>query len=232
MKNLIKKSVIIIIILMAIFSLNGFAQSQTFYRYSLRYTNDKLDSCLKLYALTVLNDLERNNSLDLFAKSRVDYFLDVIQTNLEEGKDLITIFKNIPDGFRAHHEVFGNSMYFTKPKTNYPDKYQINITEGLEQNGEIMQEYIVTWKEKSQILTGKDIALVVIKKIENFNKMFLYLYLFNSYKNSPPHNRSILRKGDGKFGTSTRILISEKKVGNKWVYEAMVYNVVIFSKPK
>ncbi|MCX6230844.1 MAG: hypothetical protein NTZ33_04815 [Bacteroidetes bacterium] len=231
MKNIVKKAVIILIILMTMISVKGTAQSQIFYRYSLPYTNDMLDSCLKLYVQTVLNNLERNNSLDLFAKSRVDYYLDVIQTNLEEGKDLFSIFDYIPGDYRAHQELFGNPMYFTKPKTNYPDKYQINVTEGLEGNGEIMQELVFYWQEYNRIQSGKDIVLKVIKKNESKGKMFLHLSLFYDYKNSPPHNRSILRKGDGKFGTSTRILISEKKVGNLWVYEAMIYNVVVFSKP-
>ncbi|MEI6697011.1 MAG: hypothetical protein WCO13_13205 [Bacteroidota bacterium] len=231
MKNIIKKAVIILIILMTMFSVYGTAQSQIFYRYSLPSTNDMLDSCLKLYVQTVLNNLERNNSLDLFAKSRVDYYLDVIQINLEEGKDLFSIFDYIPGDYRAHLELFGDPMYFTKPKTNYPDKYQKNITEGLEGNGEIMQELVFYWQEYKRIQSGKDIVLKVIKKNESKDKMFLHLSLFYDYKNSPPHNRSILRKGDGKFGTSTRILISEKKVGNLWVYEAMIYNVVVFSKP-
>ena len=35
--------------------------------------------------------------------------------------------------------------------------------------------------------------------------------------------------GNGKYGISTRVLVAEEKIGNKWVYEVMIYNVVVFT---
>ena len=199
---------------------------QTFYRYSLPYVNNKIDSCLDAYSHEGSKDLVRHITLDSCARSRADYYLDVIETNSRYGKSFSNMLDSISYGHAAHTELFGNSRYFKKPQTTYPVPFKNIKSIGVRTKGEIMQE--ITW---SKTYPQKQKPNEVVKDaVEAINDP-IHEHIVNGYKESKSHNDIIKKWGDGKFGTSTRVLVSEKKEGNAWTYEIMIYNVAVFSTP-
>jgi hypothetical protein len=76
--------------------------------------------------------------------------------------------------------------------------------------------------------------LELIKKyIEKYKTQYTKRYLINNYLNSGDHAKAIRNQGDGKYGMCTRVLISKKwdKVERVWVYELVIFNLVVFSDP-
>jgi hypothetical protein len=52
------------------------------------------------------------------------------------------------------------------------------------------------------------------------------------YQGSKSHNDIIKERGNGEYGSSTMVIISEKKLSNgKWSYEIMIRNLIIFTEP-
>ena len=77
--------------------------------------------------------------------------------------------------------------------------------------------------------------ILINKAIKEIKKTFkvdkLSQKILDEYQHSTSHNKIIKEKGNGEYGTSTLIIISEEKLKNsKWFYELMVRNVVIFTK--
>ena len=199
---------------------------QTFYRYSIPYVNNKIDSCLDAYSHEGSKDLVRHITLDSCARSRADYYLDVIETNSKYGKSFSDMLDSISYGHAAHTELFGNSRYFKKPQTTYPIPFKNINSIGVRTKGEIMQE--IAWEKT---YTEKQKPNEVVKTAVEAIDGPIHEHIVNGYKQSKSHNDIIKKWGDGKFGTSTRVLVSEKRVGNNWVYEVMIYNVAVFSTP-
>jgi hypothetical protein len=69
-----------------------------------------------------------------------------------------------------------------------------------------------------------------IKKTYNVTR--LSQKVINEYKNSKSHNGIIKQRGDGEYGSSTMYIITEKKMPNeKWEYEVMIRNLILFTDP-
>jgi len=67
--------------------------------------------------------------------------------------------------------------------------------------------------------------------VENYNVDKLSHKIIDSYQHSHSHNKIIKEKGNGEYGTSTVVIISEEKLANgKWLYELMIRNLVVFTK--
>ena len=199
---------------------------QTFFRYSLPYINDKIDSCLDAYSHEGSKDLIRNSVLDSCARARADYFLDVIELNSMSGKSFSEMLDSISYGASAHTEVFGNPGYFKKPQTTYPIPFKTVKSIGVRTKGEIMQE--IVWEgQYNQKQKPNEVVKDAVKAITGP----VHDHILKGYKASPSHNSIIQKWGDGKFGTSTRVLVYQIQKGNVWFYQVMIYNVAVFSSP-
>jgi hypothetical protein len=69
-----------------------------------------------------------------------------------------------------------------------------------------------------------------IKKTYGVDKLSQKVIL--EYKNSKSHNDIIKERGNGEYGSSTMVIISEKKLPDgRWSYEIMIRNLIIFTEP-
>lgn len=218
----------LIIALIFILPAWGIAQKANFQRYSLPEVSKDLGGSLNSYVGGWGKELRRNGSLDSCAKLRANYFLDVFQKNSESGKSVSDMMDHIPKNHNAHDQCFGNSMYFEPPTTKYPKPFVTLPNLGLEVKGEIMQE--ISWEKSYKNKQDfQDIVNLSISSIKGYYRNTISNLILNGYKESELHNLEIKKRGDGDYGISTRILISEKRVGDLWKYEVLIYNVIVFT---
>ena len=95
--------------------------------------------------------------------------------------------------------------------------------------------YQVIWSNTlNERQTSK--SQLVQKAVEDIKKAYkvdkLSQKVLNEYKNSKSHNSIIKERGDGEYGSSTMVIITEKRLPNgKWAYEVMIRNLIIFTEP-
>ena len=223
----------IVVLFLITSSISSFSQQvKLYYTMDIDEVNNHLALRLESYAETFSHKLTRNNLLNERAKVRNNYFINVIEASSKLGKSFSDMVDSIPHGKIGHTECFGKPNFFIAPKNIYPELF-ITIPElKLKISSEIM--YQVTWRETSSEFQNSKIILInkAIKEIKETYKVDkLSQKILDEYQHSTSHNKIIKEKGNGEYGTSTLIIISEEKLKNsKWFYELMVRNVVIFTK--
>ena len=203
-----------------------------YYNMAIEDVNNHLAFRLESYAEAYSHKLTRNNLLSERAKVRNNYFISVIEANSKFGKLFFDMIDSIPDGRIGHTECFGRPNYFSAPKTIYPELF-ITIPEiKLKVSSEIM--YQVVWQHTMGDFQNSKIELVntAIKDIKSRYKVDkLSQKIFEEYKSSASHNKIIREKGEGEYGISTLVIISEEKLKNgKYFYEVMIRNVIVFTR--
>ena len=186
------------------------------------------DSSLQEYCKENNSSIDRSTFLDTLCSKRVNYFLSVLShsTNFE----LKESFDRITPGRKSHRPLFGDSLFFSSPKDNpWINAFEKNYTEGIKGKAEIMQQIFFS-KSFKQEQTQSFIVKSFLAEIE---KKFSPDFILKGYKRSKDHNSVILRRAKNKWGTCTKMLImaSYNKEKSLWKYEAIVYNLTIFSEP-
>ena len=223
----------IVVLFLITSSISSFSQQvKLYYTMDIDEVNNHLALRLESYAETFSHKLTRNNLLNERAKVRNNYFINVIEASSKLGKSFSDMVDSIPHGKIGHTECFGKPKFFNAPEISYPNLF-ITIPElKLKISSEIM--YQVIWCDTMGEFQNSKIILIN-KAIKEIKKTFkvdkLSQKILDEYQHSTSHNKIIKEKGNGEYGTSTLIIISEEKLKNsKWFYELMVRNVVIFTK--
>jgi hypothetical protein len=225
----------ILLILSIIFSVTLFGQQERiYYIQDLDAVNDSISSRIESYALTLSHNLNRNTGLDNRAKLRNSYFIGVIQQTSKTGKSFSSMVDSIPEGKKGHTECFGKPNYFSAPKDKkYPEMFPVIQEQNLKVKGEIM--YQVIW---SNVLAERQTShnQLMKKAVEDIKKTYgidkLSQKVMLEYRNSKSHNDIITERGVGEYGSSTMVIISEKKLPDgRWSYEVMIRNLIIFTEP-
>jgi hypothetical protein len=201
-------------------------------RYSIFDLNDQtliFDSSVRSYTkIKGVGNLKENYSVSKLSSNRVLYYLNVI---LETSKNssIEKIFDYIPQDSRCHRRLFGNPSVFVEPHgIKYPEPLVDIKEEGITIQSEIMQQNY--WR----VVNKKDLPNEVIIKmaISRINKDFGRDYILSGYKNSNSHHSMIIKYGRGKYGSSTKVLISKKfdPESEKWIYEVVVSNCTLFTE--
>jgi hypothetical protein len=224
----------ILLTLAITFSVTLFGQqSKTYYIGDLNPINDSISKKIELYVSSFSHDLDRNILLDERAKLRNSYFISVVQQTSRTGAQFSDMVDSIPGGKIGHTECFGKPSYFSPSVVKYPELFPNLYNMDLKVKGEIM--YQVIW---SNTLDEKQTSQnqLVQRAVEDIKKTYgvrkLSQKVLNEYKNSKSHNDIIKERGDGKYGSSTMYIITEKELPNgKWSYEIMIRNLIIFTEP-
>jgi len=222
------------LVLLIFFSVTLFGQyDKTYYILDLEPINDSISKRIESYVSVFSHDLNRSSALDNRARIRNSYFISVIQQTSMTGKTFSSMVDSIPGGKIGHSECFGNSDYFSPAKVGFPELFPVFTEINLKVKGEIM--YQVIWTNTLNERQTSHTQLVQkavgdIKKAYKVDK--LSQKVISEYKNSKSHNTIIKERGGGKYGSSTMVIISEKKLSNsKWSYEIMIRNLIIFTEP-
>lgn len=224
----------ILLILSIIFSVTLFGQqNKTYYIMDLDPINDSISKRIESYVSTFSHDLDRSSALDNKAKIRNSYFLSVIQQTSKAGESFSSMVDSIPGGKIGHTACFGKPNYFSPAVVKYPEMFPAFTEMGLKVKGEIM--YQVIWSNTLNERQTSQSQLVQ-KAVEDIKKAYkvdkLSQKVLNEYKNSKSHNTIIKERGDGEYGSSTMVIITEKRLPNgKWAYEVMIRNLIIFTEP-
>jgi hypothetical protein len=222
-----KISIIFISVLLV---LNTKGQDLKIYSISDLYGEfSNFDHSIKSYTKDMDHRLVLTGGLNELASLRLDYFLSVIMETSRK-KSIDQIFDLIPQNTNAHYRYFGSPQKFKEPCCiSYPEPLIDLLKDGVRVQAEIMQENY--WGQTSKAeLSDKEI---VRKAIEKIVQDFGADYILSGYKQSPHHNSIIVKYGEGKYGTSTKVLLS-KKFNSKlevWEYEVIIANCSLFSKP-
>lgn len=224
----------ILLILSIVFSVTLFGQQdKVYYIIDLDPINDSISKRIESYVSTFSHDLDRSLDLDNKARVRNSYFLSVIQQTSKTGESFSSMVDSIPGGKIGHTACFGKPNYFSPAVVKYPEMFPTFTEMGLKVKGEIM--YQVIWSNTlNERQTSKN--QLVQKAVEDIKKAYkvdkLSQKVLNEYKNSKSHNSIIKERGDGEYGSSTMVIITEKKLPNgKWAYEVMIRNLIIFTEP-
>jgi hypothetical protein len=226
------------IILALVFVVSTGAYSQTtFTKCAIPEEEAIFRTDLETHEKSFSHTIQRDGSLDSLAEIRVNYFISVLQeTSKQPGTSLYAILSNeekrsrIPGGERGHDRYFGDPTFFKEPSgCRYPIWNPRVPYKQLKVNAEIFQ--VSGGAFRREYSNGE---LELIKKyIEKYKTQYTKRYLINNYLNSGDHAKAIRNQGDGKYGMCTRVLISKKwdKVERVWVYELVIFNLVVFSDP-
>jgi hypothetical protein len=224
----------ILLILSLLFSVTLFGQQdKAYYILDLDPINDSISKRIESYVSVFSHDLNRSSALDVRAKIRNSYFISVIQQTSKTDESFSSMVDSIPGGKIGHTACFGKPNYFSPAIVKYPEMFPTFTEIGLKVKGEIM--YQVIWSNTLNERQTSHTQLVQ-KAVEGIKKAYkvdkLSQKVLNEYKNSKSHNSIIKERGDGKYGSSTMVIISEKKLSNgKWSYEIMIRNLIIFTEP-
>ena len=222
----------ILLILSIAFSASLLGQNdKNYYVDDLNKINDGISKRLESYVLAFPHDIDRDATLNAKAKIRNFYFISVIQQTSNTGKSFHSILDSIPGGAIGHMKCFGKPSYFSEAQMTYPEALPVFYDLQLKVSGEIMDQ--ITWscilKERQtnqEELIQK--AVDHIKKVKKTSK--LSQIFISDYQNSPLHNKAIMKRGNGKYGSSTMYIISEKQLPEgKWFYEIIIRNLIIFT---
>ena len=186
------------------------------------------DSSLLVYCAENNSSINRISFLDTLCSRRMNYFLNVLihSTNFE----LRESFDRITPGRKSHRPLFGDSLFFSSPQDNpWIGAFEKNYSEGIKGKAEIMQQTFFSRSFKQR----RDLNFIAESFLAEIEKKFSADFILKGYKGSKDHNSVILNRAKGKYGTSTKILILSRYIKEKslWKYEAIVYNLTIFSEP-
>lgn len=226
------------IILALVFAVSTGAYSQTtFTKCAIPEEEAMLRKDLETHVKRFSHSIQRDGSLDSLAEIRANYFLSVLQeTSKQPGTSLLSILGNeekkskIPAGGRGHDRYFGDPTFFKEPSgCRYPIWNPLVRHKNLKVNAEIFQQSGYSFRRE---YSNGEIELIR-KYLEKYKTQYTKKYLINNYLNSYDHAKAIRNQGDGKYGMCTRVLVSKKwdKVERVWVYEMIIFNLVIFSDP-
>lgn len=218
----------VLIAYLLIFSIKSWGQS--FYRYDLNQTNDCIAKEMDLYvnSLNTGKDLLRNSSIDSCARLRTEYFLDLLEINAKSKGYLRELLDSVPPGKKAHQECFGNPSFFLPSEGKYPISFFDVINQGVRTTGEVMGWFrsVIEFDSKQN---PNEIVRLTLEEIKNLHGISPAKKMITNYQKSKSHDQVIKNRGDGKFGSSTEALVLERKIGNKWIYEVVIFNVVNFT---
>ena len=222
------KSILLLLVIFTPYLLAA-QKSKTFSIFNLGKQTSMFDSSIKVYVRKFDHSLERNHTIDSIASLRTTYFLKLIAATTQNGS-LDKIFDQIPIGHHAHARFFGFPDYFKEPENiSYPDALPDIKALGLYVKSEILQEEY--WHGESETpIQDKEI---IKRALNTIQLKFGSDYLLSGYKESEEHNSIIVKDGNGKYGSSTKILLSKwfNESKNVWEYETIVMNCTSFSKP-
>lgn len=175
-----------------------------------------------------VGDLPRKNSLDSVASLRADYFLGVLKSS-SSNRTLGELFKTIPNGRKAHFPLFGDSVNFVPPCCIEYTSPLVKIrNEKIYGKAEIMQQILCKENSKERMNSEDVIQKLLKRTADEFGPDFI----MDGYKTSSSHDDVIKKYATQNYGTSTKMLISER-YDNKlrsWIYQAIIYNSTIFGK--
>lgn len=225
-----KTRIIILIAIILGININLYSQKTTYTRVVASVEDSQFRSDLEGYARNASHKLTRSTSLDSVAEIRANYFLDVMQaTGSKIG--LVDICNNIPLGRKGHLRYFGNPQLFIEPSgCRYTDPLGILPKKHIKINAEIMEN--MAWRTTSTYqYSDKQVMDMFTDKLRRSFTDKKYILL--NYKKSSDHNSAIVNYGDGEYGSCTKIIISRKwdNIGKTWLYEMVLYNLVVFSDP-
>jgi hypothetical protein len=235
----------ILLILSIVFSVTLFGQQdKAYYILDLKTINGNVNVLLENYTIEFSHNVENNVTLNERAKIRNLYFINVFKETSISGKSFYSMLSGkIAKGKEGHKECFGNPAYFKSPANyKYPEMFPALDSIGLKVVGEIMYQVTITDTLNEKASSYKSLAQNAIDNIEfvwgvgdsqkshikhGFEKTIL-----KKYKGSEHHNEIIKSRGIGDYGSSTMVIITEKKLPNgKWAYEFMIRNLIIFTEP-
>lgn len=223
----------LLLIFSLIFSVTLFGQQdKTYYIEDLNGINDSISSRIENYVPSFSHDLDRNSKLDQRARLRNLYFISVVQQTSKTGEQFSEMIDSIPKGKIGHTQCFGKPSYFAPAEVAYPELFPVLYEMNLKVRGEIM--YQVVW---SNTLDSKQIShnQLVQRAIEDIKEAYgvdkFSQKVVSEYKKSKSHNEIIKERGDGQYGSSTMVIISEKKLPDgRWAYEIMIRNLIVFTE--
>jgi len=206
-----------------------YAQNRTFSSSDVDIVTMGFSKDLSTYTSSGYNKIYRENFLDSVAKVRVDYFSDVL---IETGRrfSLCDLVGNIPPNNYGHSRYFGNNRLFKEPSGfRYPNPLPLVENRKVKVSAEIMQQ--TTWTKSSEYkYTDAQLIKMALYAIGNkFGKDFI----LDGYKESHSHRGAINKYAKGAYGSYTKAIISRKRneLENVWIYEVVIYNLTVFSKP-
>lgn len=224
----------ILLILSIAFSASLLGQNdKKYYVDNLNKINDSISKRLESYVLDFSHDIDRDATLNAKAKIRNSYFISVIQQTSNTGKSFHSILDSIPGGAIGHMKCFGKPSYFSEAQMSYPEALPVFCDLQLKVSGEIMDQITWSYILKERQTNQEELIQKAVDHIKKVCKTSKFSQIFISdYQNSKSHNKTIMKRGDGKYGTSTMYIIAEKQLpGGKWSYEIIIRNLIIFTNP-
>ena len=222
-----KKQILLSIVLLA--SIATYSQKTTFTSCNIDLVTSQFSLDLSSYTSYGSNSINREAFLDSVAEVRANYFSIVLQ---ETGKwfCLYDLTSNIPKDSRGHSRYFGKPELFKEPSwCKYPTPLPLIKERSTKVTAEIMQQ--TTWTKTTEYkYTDKQLVEKALKAIEKgYGKDFI----LEGYKKSTSHRNAIKNYARGEYGSCTKAIISKKRneLENTWIYEVVVYNLTVFSKP-
>lgn len=222
-----KKQILLLIVLLA--SVATYSQKVTLSSSDIELATSKFGSGLAVYTSYGSNSIYRETYLDSVAEIRLDYFSAVLQ---ETGKkfSLYDLTSNITGDSRGHSRYFGKPELFKEPSwCKYPTPLPLIKEKSTKVTAEIMQQ--TTWTKTSEYkYNDEQLIEKALKAIENgYGKNFI----LDGYKKSTSHRNAIKNYAKGAYGSCTKAIISRRRneLENVWIYEVVIYNLTVFSKP-
>lgn len=206
-----------------------YAQNRTFSSSDVDIATMGFSNDLSMYTSYGSNEIHREHFLDSVAKVRVNYFSSVL---IETGRrfSLCSLVENIPANNYGHSRYFGNDKLFKEPSgCRYPNPLPLIENVNTKVTAEIMQQ--TSWTKSSEYkYTDTQLIKMALLAIGNkFGKDFI----LDGYKESSSHRDAIKKYAKGAYGSYTKAIISRKRneLENVWIYEVVIYNLTVFSKP-
>jgi hypothetical protein len=202
----------------------------------VEHVSQVLDKRMDRYVEKFNHDLERDDFLDFCAAQRSYYFLSVLEeTSESKGVSLWKVFDQIPaegPSKNPHNELFDNPEYFMEPSTPYIEAIRDFQKMNLGIQSEIMQFHYWT-KKYTERKNIESLSNTIADELGNLSKSgILSQAILENYIASPSHHNAIIKDGNGQYGISTMVLMSERKLpSGEWKYEGIIINLVVFSKP-
>lgn len=199
--------------------INIIANSQRIYIINDDESNIKISMELE----NIRNHIKYDSNINWIVEKRISYFSNIFKETAIEGYNLWDMLDSIPKNDKAHKELFGKPDYFISSIPYFSHK-----NTGVTKN-EIMQEYLLI-EERNNRVNIINFVNNINTLIYNEIKIDIGEYFMNSYMGSYSHKKTIEKKSNKYYSSKTRIIILEKynEHVNKWIYEIMVFNLILF----
>ena len=81
--------------------------------------------------------------------------------------------------------------------------------------------------------TAKEAGYKLLEDIQTGLYNICKDFILDGYKESHSHRDAINKYAKGAYGSYTKAIISRKRneLENVWIYEVVIYNLTVFSKP-